>query len=100
MPGINRRAFLRQTLHLATGALLAGCNKLQSVGSTNMDNRSFRLNDECNLNITDEHLANSMSSVFEADKSFSREITLKMWQQRPLTDKAFEWTASLFRSQV
>lgn len=71
-----------------------------SVGSTNMDNRSFRLNDECNLNITDEHLANSMSSVFEADKSFSREITLKMWQQRPLTDKVFEWTASLFRSQV
>ena len=30
---------------------------LTSVGSTNFDNRSFRLNDEATLNVLDSHLA-------------------------------------------
>lgn len=35
MSGTNRRAFLRQSLQLATGALLTGCSTLPSVGATN-----------------------------------------------------------------
>ncbi|MES1264740.1 MAG: phospholipase D-like domain-containing protein, partial [Variovorax sp.] len=40
---------------------------LVSVGSTNFDNRSFRLNDEANLNIYDEDFAAAQTAQFEAD---------------------------------
>lgn len=49
MHKINRRTFLRHTWQLATGALLAGCNTVQSVGVTNVglavlpDHRSVAL---------------------------------------------------------
>ena len=36
-----------------------------SVGSTNFDNRSFRLNDEANLNVLDPEFAASQAKVFE-----------------------------------
>ena len=40
-----------------------------SVGSTNFDNRSFRLNDEANLNILDAGFAAGQTRVFEKDKA-------------------------------
>ncbi|MEZ4732024.1 MAG: glycoside hydrolase family 3 protein [Caldilineaceae bacterium] len=36
MAGTNRRTFLRQTLQLATGALLTGCTTVPSMGATNV----------------------------------------------------------------
>ena len=39
-----------------------------SVGSTNFDNRSFRLNDEANLNVLDAEFAAGQVRVFEEDK--------------------------------
>ena len=48
-----------------------------SVGSTNFDDRSFRLNDEANLNIYDAGVrAPSRSAIFDADLAKSRRITL------------------------
>ena len=38
-----------------------------SVGSTNFDNRSFRLNDEANLNVYDAAFAARQTGVFEQD---------------------------------
>ena len=40
---------------------------LVSVGSTNFDNRSFRLNDEATLNIMDGDFAKQQRLIFEAD---------------------------------
>jgi cardiolipin synthase len=71
-----------------------------SVGSTNFDNRSFRLNDEANLNVLDPEFAARQVQVFEADRARSREITLAMWRSRPWTEKAREWAAGLLRSQL
>lgn len=73
---------------------------LVSVGSTNFDNRSFRLNDEANLNILDADLANEQAEIFERDKARSRLVTLEQWQRRPWREKAVEWAAGLLRSQV
>ena len=42
-------------------------NLLVSVGSTNFDNRSFRLNDEANLNVYDAAFAEQQTLIFEAD---------------------------------
>lgn len=71
-----------------------------SVGSTNFDNRSFRLNDEANLNILDADFARAQSAIFERDKSLSRQITLEEWQHRPLSEKIGEHLAGLLRSQM
>lgn len=71
-----------------------------SVGSTNLDNRSFRLNDECNLNIMDRAFATTMIATFEKDKEHSGEMTLSAWSQRPLYEKIFEKVAWIFKNQV
>ncbi len=71
-----------------------------SVGSTNLDNRSFRLNDECNLNVIDKDFGAVLEAMFEKDKLSSREITFQQWQNRPLLGKIIEKCASLVSSQV
>jgi cardiolipin synthase A/B len=54
-----------------------------SVGSTNFDNRSFRLNDEANLNVFDTGFAEGPARVFDEDKQRARRITLEEWRRRP-----------------
>ena len=73
---------------------------LVSVGSTNFDNRSFRINDEANLNVLDAALAVRQIEIFNADWQRSRPVTLAMWQRRPLREKLFEHITSLLRSQL
>lgn len=71
-----------------------------SVGSTNFDNRSFRLNDEANLNIHDAAFATRLEEIFAADRKRSREITLEEWRHRPRNEKLLEHFVGLFRSQM
>ena len=70
-----------------------------SVGSTNFDRRSFSLNDEANLNITNRHFAARQITILEQDVAKSKAITYSEWQQRPLVEKLIEHTASLLRMQ-
>ena len=71
-----------------------------SVGSTNFDSRSFRLNDEANLNIYDREFAQRQRVDFEADLRKSRRITVEEWENRPATEKAWEHFLGLFGSQL
>jgi cardiolipin synthase A/B len=71
-----------------------------STGSTNFDDRSFRLNDEANLNIYDRDFALEQARIFDADLARSRRIDLAEWQARPLHEKMLEHLASLFGSQL
>ena len=71
-----------------------------SVGSTNFDARSFRLNDEANLNIYDRDFALRQIADFENDLKRSRRITYEEWVNRPWTEKAWERLWALFRSQL
>jgi cardiolipin synthase len=73
---------------------------LVSVGSTNFDNRSFRLNDEANLNIFGERFAQQQVEVFERDLQHSRRVTLEAWTARPWREKLLEHAASLLGSQL
>ena len=75
-------------------------SQLVSVGSTNFDNRSFRLNDEANLNIYDRGWAERLEDVFEADLARSRKITLEDWKHRPLQQKMVERFSALLSSQL
>lgn len=71
-----------------------------SVGSTNFDNRSFRLNDEANLNICDSDLAADLERMFVEDLKRTRQMTLEGWRRRPLRDKVREGLAKVVRGQV
>jgi cardiolipin synthase A/B len=73
---------------------------LVSVGSTNFDNRSFRLNDEANMNGMDRDFAQGQIEQFEKDKLQSRQITLEEWKQRPASEKLVERMASLLGPQL
>ena len=71
-----------------------------SVGSTNFDNRSFRLNDEANLNVYDAAFAARQTGVFEQDLTQSRQVTLAQWEARPMKEKIMERMALLLQSQL
>lgn len=73
---------------------------LVSVGSTNFDNRSFRLNDEANLNIYDKDFAAAQTVQFENDLKKSRRVTFSEWQHRPLSEKALEYLAAGISTQL
>ena len=73
---------------------------LVSVGSTNFDNRSFRLNDEANLNVFDTVFAEKQTGVFEDDLRRAHKVTYEAWAARPLKEKLMERLASLLESQL
>ena len=71
-----------------------------SVGSTNFDERSFRLNDEANLNVLDRAFAARQVADFENDLKRARRITYDEWISRPWTEKAWERFTALFGPQL
>ena len=73
---------------------------LVSVGSTNFDNRSFRLNDEATLNILDAGFAAEQTTIFEADLADSTRISYEAWSARPLKERIAERFASLIGAQL
>ncbi len=73
---------------------------LVSIGSTNFDNRSFRLNDEANLNVFDRAFAAQQVEVFAQDLARARRITYEEWLHRPYSEKLLEHAASLFGAQL
>ncbi|WP_035612386.1 phospholipase D-like domain-containing protein [Haloferula sp. BvORR071] len=71
-----------------------------SVGSANFDNRSFRINDEANLNVIDEEFTRREVEVFSCDVARAGEFTYDDWQNRSLGEKLVGGTAALLRSQL
>jgi cardiolipin synthase len=73
---------------------------LVSVGSTNFDSRSFKLNDEANLNIYDRAFAKQQTATFADDIAKSKRVTLESWTQRSLTEKLVEKFVRLLDTQL
>lgn len=71
-----------------------------SVGSANLDNRSFRLNDEANLNVFVETFARAQAGIFAQDRARSREVTLEEWRGRSVTERLEEMVAWMLRRQL
>ena len=71
-----------------------------SVGSTNFDNRSFRLNDEATLNVMDKAFANAQAAAFEADLALAHRVSYAEWQARPARERFGEWLASAIGTQL
>lgn len=71
-----------------------------SVGSSNFDNRSFRLNDEANLNVLDPKVAAIELENYAADRALAREATYAEWLARPWPRKLADKLCALTRSQI
>ncbi|WDQ98833.1 phospholipase D-like domain-containing protein [Devosia sp. J2-20] len=71
-----------------------------SIGSANFDERSFRLNDEANLNVYSHEFATEQIAIFEQDLARSSQVAPKDWAGRPLLQKITDWIASTLRVQL
>jgi cardiolipin synthase len=57
------------------------------VGSTNMDSRSFGLNDEVNLAVMDAKVAARLLEDFDRDLSQSRAVSYDEWRRRSIIER-------------
>lgn len=68
-----------------------------TIGSCNMDHRSFRLNQEANLVFLDEGVGREMVAMFEEDKKFCQPVLLPEFERRPFFQKLLEKICYFFR---
>ena len=66
-----------------------------SVGTANMDYRSFDQNFEVNAMIYDVEIAKKLTQQFESDKQQCVTLQLSRWQQRPLRKRLVESASRL-----
>ncbi|HKS75088.1 MAG TPA: phospholipase D-like domain-containing protein, partial [Terriglobales bacterium] len=69
------------------------------VGSTNLDNRSFGINDEISVAVLDPEIANRLTQDFEADTRQSRNVNLEEWENRPLSERLLEMVGWVFERE-
>lgn len=95
--GVEIHEYLPTMMH---NKLLIVDREMVSVGSTNFDVRSFRLNDEASLNVYDCGFAQKMTRVFEEDLKHAERYTYETWAARPLKDKLIERFVLPIKSQL
>jgi len=69
------------------------------IGSTNLDNRSFGLNDEVNVAIMNQGVAKRLEQDFENDLADSEQITYEQWKKRSIIERTAEMLGWLIERQ-
>ncbi len=77
------------------GKVIVADDHFTSIGTANLDIRSFRLNFEVNAFIYDEGITQKILADFTDDFNNSREVTLKDYNKRPTLDRFKESLARL-----
>ena len=88
-------------LYERTGALLHAKTAVidgvwSTVGSTNLDWRSFLANDEVNAVVIGRDFGQRMQAAFAADLAVSEAIDAERWERRPLAMRFKEWMARVW----
>jgi cardiolipin synthase len=68
-----------------------------TIGSYNLDYRSWRKNLEVNLAVEDRAFAAHVRASFERDLARSHPVDGSSWHQRPWTRRGMEWLAFAMR---
>ena len=68
-----------------------------NLGSSNLEHRSFGLDDELMIAFTDPGLIDELATDFADDLAVSEEFDLDRWKQRSLAKRAREAAGDLFR---
>lgn len=71
-----------------------------SLGSTNFDPRSFRINDEITVAMYSERLAAELRAAYEEDLAHAEEWTRSRWGGRDLRHRLVDWASALCRWQL
>lgn len=71
-----------------------------TIGSTNFDPRSFRINDEITVAIYDPAVAEELASAFANDVKHARTYTLKRWHARGLWHRMKDRVSVLAKRQL
>ena len=70
------------------------------VGSTNIDPRSFKLNDEVNLASNDPSLAQRLEQDFTQDLQRAKEVNYEEWRRRPVAERIHEMFGGLVQQPL
>jgi len=95
--GVKIYVYQKGFLHAKT---VVSDDIVSSVGSTNLDYRSFELDFEVNAFVYDQAFAQGMRSVFLRDQNDCREIILDEWTDRPKIKKWIESICRVFGPQL
>lgn len=82
------------TLHAKT-AVIDGV--WSTIGSANLDYRSFLHNNEANAEIVGHEFAQTMEKLFLNDLKQAEEVSIRSWRKRPLMQRVKEITGSALR---
>lgn len=88
--GVRLYQFQSSVLHAKT-AVIDGV--WSTIGSTNIDVRSFLHNHEINVIVLGEDFGKRMEAAFQEDIRNSIEITAESWRARPFSERIKEWAA-------
>ena len=88
--GVKIHELQDATLHAKT-AVIDGV--LSTVGSSNMDWRSFTSNSEVNAVVFGEDFGDAMTRMFRTDVANASPISPAAWRARPLWQQGKEWLA-------
>jgi cardiolipin synthase len=114
LPGVSDHGMIRYAGQAFYDQLLAGGVKIfelqiavlhaktavidgawATIGSSNIDRRSFIHNYELNVVVVDPAFGRDMESAFSEDLRDCKEVTLEEWRHRPWGDRVREWAANL-----
>lgn len=91
--GIDIFCYQRSMLH---AKVLTVDGVVSTLGSGNLDERSMRLNDECNIIVIDEAITATLDRHFAEDLEVSEEIDLERWDDRGAAQRATEAVTEVF----
>ncbi|NJP36913.1 cardiolipin synthase [Alkalicoccus luteus] len=90
--GVNVYLYEEGFLH---AKMMTVDSEIATVGTTNLDARSFRLNFEINALVFDTHTAMTLEELFESDKQRCRVLTKKEYDRRSAGVKIKEGVSGL-----
>lgn len=89
LAGGLRIFLMREAVLHAKTAVIDG--RWSTVGTANMDTRSFLHNSEVNVIVIDAGFGNTMEAAFTEDRKDSDELFLPQWRERPTVNRMKEW---------
>ncbi len=93
--GVRIFEWTRTVLHAKTAVV---DSRWSTVGTYNLDHRSYRANLEVNAMILDDGVAGQLEAIFLEDMGRSDEVLLSEWTRRSWWRRLRSWVAWRFRS--
>jgi cardiolipin synthase len=92
--GVELYAYQGPMLHAKTAII---DEAFTTIGSYNLDERSWRKNLEVNMAVEDRAFARHVRGWYESDLLSASKIELSTWRERSMIRRGFEWAAFAMR---